>query len=179
MTAPAIAIQRVAALVVAGLVLYIPANILPVMTMTVAGDVEPLTILGGVQELYDSGLAPIAAVVFLASIVIPFAKLASLSWLLLLHGQPHFRRERTAVLRTLHRIGSWSMIDLFLLSILVAVGQLGILASVQAEPGALFFAAVLVLTLFAAEIYETRFIWQTGNADSNDHPASARLRRSR
>lgn len=159
-------IQWVGALVLAGLILYVPANILPVMTMTITGDVQPLTIIGGVQELYDSGLAPMAGIVFLASIVIPFAKLASLSWLLLLHGQTRWRRERTAVLRTLHHIGSWSMVDLFLLSILVAVGQLGILASVRAEPGALFFAAVLVVTLIAAEIYETRLIWQ--NNEAND-----------
>lgn len=161
-TPDAMRVQRVTALVVAGLILYVPANLLPVMTMTVAGQVEPLTILGGVQELYDSGLAPIAGIVFLASIVVPFGKLASLCWLLMLHGQTGLRRERTAVLRLLHRIGSWSMIDLFLLSILVAVGQLGILASVVAEPGALFFAAVLVMTIGAAEIYETRLIWQNG-----------------
>lgn len=153
-------LQWVTALVVTGLILYVPANILPVMTMTVTGDVEPLTILGGVRELYDSGLAPIAIIVFLASIVVPFLKLASLSWLLLMHGKESCRRERTYVLRILHTVGSWSMIDLFLLSILVAVGQLGILASIQTEPGALFFAAVLVVSLIAAEIYESRFIWQ-------------------
>jgi paraquat-inducible protein A len=162
-------VQRAAALVVAGIILYVPANVLPVMTMTVAGDIEPLTILGGVQELYDSGLAPIAGIVFLASIVVPFVKLFSMSWLLLMHGQPKWRRARTTVLRVLHRVGVWSMIDLFLLSILVAVGQLGILASVQAEPGALFFAAVLVLTLVATEIYEPRFIWQNAPPTPPDH----------
>lgn len=155
-------IQWVSALVLAGLILYVPANVLPVMTLTITGDVQPLTILGGVQELYESGLAPMAVIVFLASIVIPFAKLASMSCLLLLHGQTRWQRERTAALRVIHHIGSWSMIDLFLLSILVAVGQLGILASVRAEPGAFFFAAVLVLTLVAAEIYETRLIWENG-----------------
>jgi Uncharacterized paraquat-inducible protein A len=163
-------IQRVTALIVTGLVLYAPANLLPVMTMTVTGDVQALTILGGVRELYNSGLAPIAGIVFLASIVVPFAKLASMSWLLLMHGQPVLQRERTAVLRMLHHIGVWSMVDLFLLSILVAVGQLGILASVQAEPGALFFAAVLVVTLAATGIYEPRLIWQ------NDAAATAHER---
>ena len=147
------------ALVVAGIVLYVPANILPVMTITVTGDVEPLTVLGGVQELYDSGLWPIAGVVFLASIVVPFLKLVSLSWILLLHGTPHLRPQRTAVYRILHQIGTWSMIDVFLLAILAAVGQLGILASVQAEPGGMFFAAVLLCTLFAAEIYKPSLIW--------------------
>ncbi len=153
-------LQRSKALVITGLILYVPANVLPVMTMTVAGDVEPLTVFGGVQELYDSGLAPIAAVVFLASIVVPFFKLASLSWLLFMHGKPAIRRGRSALRRMLHTIGSWSMIDVFLASILAAVGQLGMLASVQIEPGALFFAAVLVCTLIATDSYKTRMIWE-------------------
>lgn len=147
------------ALVVAGIVLYVPANILPVMTITVTGDVEPLTVLGGVQELYDSGLWPVACVVFLASIVVPFLKLACLSWILLLHGSTALQPQRTAVYRILHQIGTWSMIDVFLLAILAAVGQLGILASVRPEPGGLFFAAVLLCTLFAAEFYKPALIW--------------------
>jgi len=153
-------LQTAKALVITGLILYIPANVLPVMTMTVVGDVEPLTVLGGVQELYDSGLAPIAAIVFLASIVVPFCKLACLSWLLLMHGSPRWRRQRSALRRVVHLVGSWSMVDVFLLSILAAVGQLGVLASVQAEPGAFFFAAVLVCTLFASESYNSPMIWQ-------------------
>lgn len=147
------------ALVVAGLILYIPANIIPVMIMTVAGEVAPLTVMGGVQELYDSGLTPVAAIVFVASIMIPLLKLLSLSWILLLHGSSDWQRERTTLLRILHQIGTWSMIDIFLLGVLVAVGQLGILASVQAQAGGLFFAAVLLCSLFAAEFYEPRMIW--------------------
>lgn len=153
-------LQRAQALVLTGLILYVPANVLPVMTMTVVGDVEPLTVLGGVQELYDSGLAPIAAVVFLASIVVPFCKLAALSWLLIMHGSPAWRRQRGTLRRIVQKVGSWSMVDVFLLSILAAVGQLGVLASVQAQPGALFFAAVLVCTLFASENYSAQMIWQ-------------------
>jgi paraquat-inducible protein A len=156
----ALCLQQSMALVVTGIILYVPANVLPVMTMTVAGDVQPLTVFGGVQELYDSGLAPVAGVVFIASIVVPFCKLACLSWLLFMHGKPAWRRERSAMHRILHTIGSWSMIDVFLASILAAVGQLGILASVQPEPGGLFFAAVLICTLLATDIYKSRMIWQ-------------------
>jgi paraquat-inducible protein A len=148
------------ALVVAGLILYVPANLLPVMTITITGDVEPLTILGGVEELADSGLMPVAAVVFLASIVIPFLKLACMCWLLVLHGSDRLRSQRSAAFRILHQIGTWSMIDIFLLSVLAAVGQLGMLASVKPEPGVLFFAAVLLCTLFAAAIYKPRMIWR-------------------
>jgi len=158
-------VQTSTALVVAGLILYVPANTIPVMTITITGQVSPLTVIGGVQELYDAGLAPIAAIVFIASIMVPFLKLACLSWLLLTHGTTYRQRERTAVHRVLHLIGSWSMVDIFLLSILAAVGQLGILASVRANPGALFFAAVLVCSLFAAEIYKPRLIWQTSRAN--------------
>lgn len=155
-------IQKTTALVIAGLIFYIPANVIPVMTMTVVGQVEPLTILGGVQELADSGLGPVAAIVFLASIVVPFCKLAALGWLLLMQGRPGQERQRATVRRIVHRIGIWSMVDIFLLSVLVAVGQLGVLASVRAEPGAFFFAAVLVCTIFATESYKPRLIWQTG-----------------
>lgn len=147
-------------LVAAGLVFYIPANILPVMTITITGDVEHLTILGGVQELADSGLGPIAALVFCASIVIPFLKLACMCWLIMLHGSDRYRAPRSKAFKILHQIGTWSMIDIFLLSVLAAVGQLGILASVEPQPGMIFFTAVLLCTLFAADIYEPRMIWR-------------------
>jgi paraquat-inducible protein A len=148
------------ALIAAGLIFYIPANILPVMTITITGDVEPLTILGGVQELADSGLAPIAGLVFCASIVIPFLKLACMCWLILMHGSDRHRAPRSKAFQILHQIGTWSMIDIFLLSVLAAVGQLGILASVQPQPGMIFFTAVLLCTLFAADIYQPRMIWR-------------------
>lgn len=148
------------ALVFAGLILYIPANILPVMTITITGDVEPLTIIGGVQELADSGLMPVAALVFCASIVIPFLKLACMCWLLIMHGSDRQRARRMKAFQILHHIGTWSMIDIFLLSVLAAVGQLGILASVVPQPGIIFFTAVLLCTLFAADIYESRMIWR-------------------
>lgn len=147
-------------LVVAGLILYLPANLLPVMTITITGVVEPLTILGGVGELFHSGLPGVAILVFLASFVVPFLKLACLCWLLALHGTDKMRCQRTTAYRILHQIGTWSMIDIFLLSVLAAVGQLGILASVVPEPGVIFFAGVLLCTLFAAEFYEPRMIWE-------------------
>jgi len=147
-------------LVVTGLILYIPSNIMPVMTMSIVGKVDPLTVLGGVHELYDSGLPLIAGVVFLASFILPFAKLAALAWVLFLHGSPALRRERSRVFKIIHMIGSWSMIDIFLIAVLAAVGQLGALASVRAEPGCVVFALVLLCSLVAAEIYKPRLIWE-------------------
>jgi paraquat-inducible protein A len=149
------------ALVVTGALLYIPSNVLPVMTMTIVGKSEPLTVLGGVKELWDSGLPLIAGVVFLASFVVPFLKLATLGWILSLHGTDRHRQRRNTMHAIVHRIGSWSMIDIFLLSVLAAVGQLGALASVTAESGAIFFCIVMVTCLLAAEIYKPRLIWET------------------
>jgi paraquat-inducible protein A len=152
--------QRALALVVSGAILYPFANLLPVMTMTVPGDTAALTVWGGVLELYHVGLWPAAVIVFLASMCIPFLKLAALGWLLWMDGKPDYPRGRAKIFRVVETIGTWSMVDIFLLSVLVAVGQLGTLASVTAELGALFFAAVLVCTLFAASSYDVRMIWR-------------------
>jgi len=148
------------ALVITGLILYVPSNVMPVMTMAIVGVVEPLTVLGGVEELYASGLPLIAGVVFLASFVLPFVKLAALAWILLLHGTPKMRLQRSNLFRIVHKIGSWSMVDIFLLAVLAAVGQLGALASVAARPGCILFAVVLLCSLLAAEIYKPRLIWE-------------------
>lgn len=150
--------------VAAGLVLYIPANVLPVMTIVIAGEVSDLTVLGGVEEFAQSGLMGAAGLIFLASIVVPFLKLLCMCWLLMLHGSHRMRPQRMKALRILHQIGTWSMIDIFLLSVLAAVGQLGIMASVVPQPGAVFFAGVLLCTLFAAEIYQPRMIWRPQTA---------------
>jgi paraquat-inducible protein A len=91
---------------------------------------------------------------------VPVLKLGSLVWLLWMDGKPRHRVRRTRLYRLIEAIGTWSMVDIFLLSVLVAVGQLGSLASVEARPGATFFAAVLVCTLFAAFNYDVRMIWR-------------------
>ncbi|MFM7374153.1 MAG: paraquat-inducible protein A [Chthoniobacterales bacterium] len=152
--------QRAIALVVSGAILYFPANIFPVMTMAITGERADLTVWGGVMELYHVGLWPAAFIVFLANMCVPILKLASLAWLLWMDGKPDRRVQRTKLFRLLETIGTWSMVDIFLLSVLVAVGQLGSLASVEAKPGATFFAAVLVCTLFAAFNYDVRMIWR-------------------
>lgn len=157
---PRVKRQRAVALIVSGAILYPFANLLPVMTMTVPGDRAALTVWGGVLELFHVGLWPAAVVVFLASMCVPFLKIAALGWLLWMDGKPDFRLGRTKLFRVVETVGTWSMVDIFLLSVLVAVGQLGTLASVTAEPGALFFAGVLVCTIFAAANYNERMIWR-------------------
>jgi paraquat-inducible protein A len=152
--------EAVKALTIAGAILYLPSNMLPVMTMTVNGDVQPLTVMGGVMEMYHSGLWPVAVIIFLASILVPLAKLVVTVWILWLHGTSRWQRERSLIRHAMIKIGSWAMIDIFLLSVIAAVGQLGTLASVHAEPGALFFAAVLLCNVFSYELYKTSWIWE-------------------
>lgn len=147
-------------LLLAAAILYIPANAIPVMTITLPGQVENLTVLGGVEELYNSGLVPVAGIVFLASILVPFLKILALAWLHALQGSPKHRRTRMALHGFLIKIGSWAMIDIFLLSVLAAVGQLGVLASVQPRMGAMFFCALIISTYFSAEVYKPHLIWQ-------------------
>lgn len=157
-------LDLVRSLVVTGFLLYLPANILPVMTITITGEVEPLTVLGGVNELWGSGLPLVALIVLLASFLVPLIKLVCLAWLLALDGTARCRDRRAATLKVLHQIGSWSMVDIFLLSVLAAVGQLGMMASVVPEPGVLFFAAMLLCTLFATDLYRSEWIWLDGQS---------------
>jgi len=160
MSRPDLRLQRAWALLLSGAALYLPANIFPVMTMTLPGEHHALTVWGGVMEFYEVGLWPGAVVIFLASMCVPLLKLVSIGWLLWMDGSPHHRVQRTRLFRLVETIGTWSMIDIFLLSVLVAVGQLGAFASVRAEPGALFFAAVMVCTIAASLNYNVRMIWR-------------------
>jgi paraquat-inducible protein A len=153
--------QRTAALVVAGFLLYLPANILPVLSIERFGHVEPNTILSGVHELITLGLWPLAVLVFAASILIPLAKLCGLSLMLLM---THLQSERWLVGRTqLYRfidfIGRWSSIDLFMISILVALVQFGNLTRVRPQGGAVAFAAVVIVTMLASRCFDPRVMW--------------------
>ena len=154
-------IQRTLALVIAGFLLYLPANILPVLSIERFGRVEPNTILSGVRELITLGLWPLAILVFAASILIPLAKLCGLSLMLLM---THLRSRRWLVGRTqLYRfidfIGRWSSIDLLMISILVAMVQFGNLTRVRPQGGAVAFAAVVVVTMLASRCFDPRVMW--------------------
>jgi paraquat-inducible protein A len=147
--------------VIAGFLLYLPANVLPVLSVERFGRVEPNTILSGVRELITLGLWPLAILVFAASILIPLAKLFGLSMMLLM---THFRSRRWLVGRTqLYRfidfIGRWSSIDLFMISILVALVQFGNLTRVRPQGGAVAFAAVVIVTMLASRCFDPRVMW--------------------
>lgn len=154
-------IQTTWALLIAAAICYVPANALPVLSTTALGSTEDDTILGGVVFLYTSGSWPLALLVLIASIMIPLGKIISLMYLLISIQRRSFmsNRERTRLYRLVTFIGRWSMLDVFVDTFTVALVQLSPLMSVAPGPGIVFFAAVVVLTMLAAESLDPRLIW--------------------
>jgi paraquat-inducible protein A len=154
-------ISRTWAFLIAAVVLYIPANVLPVMyTSSVFGSQND-TILSGVVYLWTSGSWPLAVVVFVASITVPLLKILSIAVLALsaqmrAQWQP---RQRARLYRIVELVGKWSMLDIFVIAILVALVQLKALATINAGPAAIAFGAVVVLTMFAAMSFDPRLMW--------------------
>jgi paraquat-inducible protein A len=156
-------IQYTWALVIAAAICFIPANVMPVLSTTTLGSVDSDTIMGGVVFLYTSGSWPLALIVLIASVMIPLGKLIALGYLLITvqRGSPGSSRERTRLYRMVEFIGRWSMLDVFVDTFTVALVQLQPLMFVAPGPGVVFFAAVVVLTMIAAESFDPRLIWDS------------------
>jgi len=165
-------IQYTWALVIAAAICYIPANALPVLNTTTLGSTDSDTIIGGVVFLYTSGSWPLALVVLIASVMVPLGKLVGLAYLLITvqRRSPGSNRERTRLYRVVEFVGRWSMLDVFVDTFTVALVQLSPLMSVEPGPGVLFFAAVVVFTMIAAESFDPRLIW-----DSNTREVQAKF----
>ncbi len=163
-------LMRTWALLITAAILYIPANLLPIMTVNSLGQGAPSTIMSGVIELVQHGMFPIAAVVFIASILVPTFKLVGIALLLfsVQRHQPLSARQRIIMYRFIEFIGRWSMLDIFVIAILVAVVNFGRLASVEANLGAVAFASVVILTMLAAVTFDPRLIWDNTESD-DDH----------
>jgi paraquat-inducible protein A len=158
-------LSRSAAYLLAAYILYIPANLLPVMhTETVFG-AEDDTIMSGVVLLLATGSWPLALLVFFASVMVPLLKLFSVSLLLLgcwRKSRSH-PLQRTQLFRVVEAVGRWSMLDVYVVTLLVALVQFQSLASVHPGAGALAFGAVVVLTMLAAQSFDPRLIWEPSN----------------
>ncbi|MGH8354300.1 MAG: paraquat-inducible protein A [Pseudomonas sp.] len=163
-------LMRTWALLLTAAILYIPANLLPIMTVSSFGKGSPDTIMSGVIALAQHGMLPIAAVVFVASILVPTFKLVGISLLLysVQRHQPLSARQRILMYRFIEWIGRWSMLDIFVIAILVALVNFGSLASVEAGFGSVAFACVVVLTMLAAVTFDPRLIWDNTESD-DDH----------
>lgn len=161
-------LARAWALVLAAAIMYIPANLLPMTVTTSLGVVQPDTIMSGVIYFVHSGSWEIAAVIFIASIFVPIVKLFILVFLLVsVQLRTHWRpKDRTVLYRMTELVGRWSMVDVYVVTILVALVKLGAVASIEAGPAAVYFASVVVLTMFAAESFDPRIIWDVIEEDS-------------
>jgi paraquat-inducible protein A len=154
-------IARTWALVLTAAILYIPANVYPVMTVISFGQGEPDTILSGIKHLVEAGMWPLALLVFFASITVPMLKLIGLGYLLVsVQRQSRWRpRDRTRLYRMIEAVGRWSMLDIFMISILIALVKLGSIATIEPGIGATSFAAVVVVTMIASLMFDPRLIW--------------------
>jgi paraquat-inducible protein A len=154
-------VVRTWALIIAAAVLYIPANYYPVLSVVQLGAGQPSTILGGVEELVTARQYPLAALVFFASILVPMLKLVGLTLMLITiqTGRTGWLRDRTRLYHIVRFIGRWSMIDIFMESLLGALVAFGAVITIQPGAGALAFCAVVILTMFAAETFDPRLMW--------------------
>ena len=154
-------VARSWALLIAAMALYVPANTLPIMLTSSLFGSQDDTILSGVVFLWQSGSWYLALIVFVASILVPLLKMLGLVVLLVSVqlGSTWRPAERARLYRLVESIGRWSMLDIFVVALLVTVVQLTALASVRAGPAALAFGAVVVLTMAAARAFDPRLIW--------------------
>ncbi len=158
----ALSIQKTWALLFTAILLYFPANMLPIMTTRSLGKEELNTILGGVIVLWQSGSYPIAIVIFIASIVVPILKFIVLAWLnySVQNQSNNFQLQRTQLYRFTEFIGRWSMIDVFAVAILASLIQLGTTMTIYPGKAALAFTAVVILTMLAANTFDSTLIWK-------------------
>ena len=154
-------ISRAWAFLIAAYILYVPANILPVMETGSLFGSQRDTIMSGVVYLWTSGSWPLALIIFIASIMVPGAKLLAMTVLLVsVQRWPTWRQhDRGKLYRIVELVGRWSMVDIYVAGILAALVQFQALATIKAGPGAVAFGAVVVMTMFAAEAFDPRLIW--------------------
>jgi paraquat-inducible protein A len=154
-------ITRTMALLIAAALMYVPANMLPILISRELGISTESTIIAGMVEFWNTGAYPIAIVIFTASILIPLLKIVALLWLCAAAKGlvPHSAKLLGKVYWVTELLGRWSMVDIFVVSILVAMVQLGNYMIITPGPGALAFSGVVMLTMFAAMSFDPKLLW--------------------
>jgi len=154
-------IARTWALILAAAIFYVPANVLPITIVTSLGKKQADTIISGAMYFISSGMWPIALVIFVASVFVPLIKLLTLSYLSFsVQRKSRWRPvDRTKLYRMTEVVGRWSMMDVYVVTILVALVKLGALATIEAGPAAVYFCALVIITMFAAMSFDPRLIW--------------------
>ena len=151
---------RTAAFSLAALILYVPANVYPILKMQLHGTYSENTVWEGCVSLIRNDQWLVGVIVFLASILIPLLKLLGLFTLVVTAGSDRLRAERSWIHRTIALIGPWAMLDVFLLAVLVALVKLGALATIRPGPGLLAFTSVVVLTTLASASFDPALVWR-------------------
>jgi paraquat-inducible protein A len=154
-------VSRTWALLIAAIICYIPANVLPMMHTSSLFGSQSDTIMSGVVYFWTSGSWHLALIIFFASVMVPLLKMIALV-LLLITVQRRSRwqmRERARLYRLIEFVGRWSMLDIYVVAVVVALVQLQALATITPGPGAVAFGAVVVLTMFATMAFDPRLIW--------------------
>lgn len=156
-------VARTWALLIAAMILYVPANLLPMMKTSSLFGTQSDTIMSGVVYFWTSGSWYLALIIFFASIMVPMLKMLALMVLLVtVQRRSRWQREQRARLyRLVEFVGRWSMLDIYVVAVIVALVQLKALATIQPGPGAIAFGAVVVLTMFAAMTFDPRLIWDS------------------
>ena len=164
-------VARSWAFLIAAYLLYIPANVLPIMQTSSLFGAQDDTIMSGIIYLWHSGSWDLALVVFIASIMVPLLKLIAMTLLLITVQRRSTWQpvQRTRLYRVVELVGRWSMLDIYVVSILAALVQIGSLATINAGPAALAFGAVVVLTMFAALQFDPRLIWDPLQKERTEH----------
>lgn len=161
-------ISRTWALIIAAYILYIPANTLPILENRSLFNPQSNTIMSGVILFWNGGSWFVAAIIFFASIVVPLTKLFALTLLLIsIHrGSSWEPYQRTRLYRLIEYIGRWSMLDIYVAALSVALVQIGVFASMRAGWGAVAFGAVAVLTMFAVQTFDSRLTWDAAGRNN-------------
>ncbi|EOI3570009.1 membrane integrity-associated transporter subunit PqiA [Cronobacter dublinensis] len=154
-------LQWTVSLLVCSIMLYLPANLLPIMITDLLGDRMPSTIIAGVILIWNDGSYPVALVIFIASIMVPTLKMIALGWLCLdAKGYGRQERERMHLMyEVVEFVGRWSMIDVFVIAVLSALVRMGALMNIYPAWGAVMFAMVVIITMFAAMTFDPRLSW--------------------
>ncbi|KAE9856485.1 paraquat-inducible protein A, partial [Escherichia coli] len=163
-------LQWTMALLVTSIMLYLPANILPIMITDLLGDKMPSTILAGVVLLWGEGSYPVAGVIFIASIMVPTLKMIAIAWLCWDakgHGK-HDGERMHLIYEVVGLVGRWSRIDVFVIAVLSALVRMGGLMSIYPAMGALMFAWVVIMTMFAAMTFDPRLSWDREPESSHE-----------
>jgi paraquat-inducible protein A len=164
-------LQKTLAWTITAILLYIPANLYPIMTTVFLTDPQPSTIIEGVALLWQSGSYPIATIIFVASVVVPIAKLTTLACLVwVVKTKPRFKQiSFTKIYAITEFLGKWSMIDVFVVAVLVALIQLTGILEVVPGSGALFFSAMVIASMMAAHAFDPKQLWDIDQSDSRSN----------